>query len=339
MTKIPESQDLGDKVRNNLIDSIIKTLKNKDVEINLETDIMIYTSHSQSKLSYHIIINNFCHANNVEARAFYENVMDHVEPDFAKYIDKAIYSPTQQFRIVGSQKIDTTRIKTFQKTWEYHNTTVNYKYPETPDSPEHEFVMQLEASIIGYVGNCKFLPPFEPRVESMKNYEKCDDDVTKEDAKEAINLIAIAGKIKVTDSNFPYKFLGISGPIVMLKRIRASNCKLCNRVHENENPYLIVIGNEKSVFFHCRRAPDNKKLFLGKLNPDPEATEGTDQIKADMTKEVEVLNEIKTVWSKSVIEKLHLLARSGNPNEKRHAPVTDVKEEHKKQIVDMYINS
>jgi len=339
---ISNSDIAGDTVRDNLVDAIITVLKEKGIEIKLETDILIYTSHSTAneskyKRSYHVIVNNFCHVNNIEAKAFYYKVMEHVKPEYTDYIDAAVYGPTQQFRIVGSQKIGTTRIKTFQEVWVFHDKEIKYEYPEPPDSPEHAFVMQLEASIVGYTGNCRFLPPFEPRPDQIKHYETELDDVTQAEAQDAIQLIATAGNIKTSDSRFPYKFLGINGPIVMLKRTKPSKCKICERVHEHENPYLVVIGDEKSVYFHCRRAPEGKKLFLGKLNPlsEDHGPGGQTEIKEEEVK----LDRVKINWTKNVIDKIQQVAKSGNPNDKKYiTSETPIDKNHKKQFIDMYVN-
>ena len=327
----------GEAVKNNLIDSIIKVLQNKGVEINLGSDLLQFTSHGPKKQSYHILLNNFCHANNVEAKAFYDKVMEHVNPDYAAWIDRAVYSTTQQFRMVGSQKITTNRIKKLNMKWDYHGHEILYKYPERPDSPEHEMVMQLEASVIGYTGSCKFLPPFEPRPDTIKTYEDTDD-ITIDDAKNAITLIAAAGKISINSSMFPYKFTGINGPIVMLKRTKASMCKICQRIHEHENPYLIVIGEEKSVYFFCRRAPENSKLFLGKLNPTALDNEpGNDPDNNNQTNPIET---VKINWTKNVLERVNEIARSNSSDNKKYiSPATQIEPKYKEQLIKIYLES
>lgn len=326
---ISNSEILGDTIRDNLVDAIITVLKDKGIELKLETDILIYTSHGNNKQSYHVIVNNFCHVNNIEAKAFYYKVIQHVKPEYAGYIDSAVYNSLQQFRIVGSQKIGAARIKTFQSTWVYHDREVVYEYPELPDSFEHAFVMQLEASIIGYTGNCKFLPAFEPPADQIKNYSE-SEDVTVEEAKQAIILVASAGGIKVNDAKFPYKFLGINGPIVMLKRTKPSKCKICERVHEHENPYLIIVGEEKSIFFFCRRDPTGKKLFLGKLNPSGDVPNTED----------EKVQNLQINWTKNVIDKVQQLAKTGNSKDKKIiTSETPIDKNVKKQLIDMYINT
>jgi len=326
----------GEAVKNNLIDAIITVLGSKGVTLVPETDILIFTSHGKTKQSYHLVVNNYCHANNVEASAFYYNVMDHVDKEYVQWIDKAVYNPTQQFRIVGSRKIGSHRVKQFNNEWMYNDKTIVHKYPETPDSPEHEFVMQLEASIVGYTGNCKFLPPFEPQPDQIKHYTE-SEDVSLDEATQALNLVGAAGKININDRMFPYKFLGINGPIVMLQRIKASRCKICNRIHENENPYLLVVGEEKSVYFHCRRAPDNKKLFLGKLNPEAITSTPTSR---EPSPEHQKLNNVRVKWSANTVERLQRIARSGSVKDKKFITgSTQIDPRYRKQFIDLYVNS
>lgn len=350
----------GDKIRDALIDAIIIVLQNKNVTLNLSKDLLLYTSHSSAshlsgpptggsnssgshltnpgvnnnkkKQSYHVVVNNYCHANNIEAKAFYHHVTEKMSPENAKWVDMAVYNPTQQFRIVGSRKIGSDRVKKFNKNWKYHDQEIEHEYPEKPEDPDHEYVMQLEESMVGFCGSCRFLPPFDPRADQMKTYQD-SEDVTQEEAIEAIKLVGKAGNIDVNDSRFPYKFLGINGPIIMLKRTKASKCKICNRVHENENPYLLVVGDEKNVYFCCRRSNDGKKLFLGKLNELPfEQT----QVGIDNEK----LNQVKINWTKNVVEKVQEIARSGKVNEKRFiSGATPIDSNHKKQLIEMYVNS
>lgn len=346
----------GDQIRDNLIDSIIKVLKDKGIDIDINKDVLIYTSHGNAKQSYHVVINNYCHTNNVEARAFYDNVMDHVNPEYVQWIDKAVYNPLQQLRTLGSRKIGTNRCKIFLKKWSYHGSDIEYQYPEDPDGPEHEMVMQLEASIVSFTGNCKFLPAFEPRIHKNTTYIE-SDDIDIKDAKDALSLVAAAGKIKTTDPRFPYKFLGINGPIVMLKRTKPSNCRICNRIHENENPYLLVVGEEKSVYFHCRRAPESKKLFLGKLAPNPDNPATTDNPDGknnnsknnsknnnknddDPNNDNDKMNLVRSTWTKNVLDRVHKVAQQNNGKEKKIiTSSTEIDPEYKKQLIQIFVDS
>ena len=273
----------GEKVKDELIKAIIDVLKEKDIILNLEEDILVYTSHSfqsmiptesidsNKKQSYHIIINNWCHANNNEAKAFYEIVKERMdkstneknEEQMSKYVDHAVYGQTQQFRIIGSQKIGTSRVKKAVLNWEYFGKKITHFYIDTPEDDIHEINLQLEESLITFTAGCQILPLFVKSevIKKKKTYTEVED-ISNEIANDAINLIASVAGTTISDERFPYRFKGISGPIVMLERIKPSMCRICHRIHEHENPFLLIVGEERNVYFNCRRSPQMKNFVL-----------------------------------------------------------------------------
>jgi hypothetical protein len=175
-------------------------------------------------------------------------------------------------------------------------------------------------------------------MDKIKNYIE-SEDIDIKDATAALNLVAAAGKINVEDSRFPYKFLGINGPIVMLKRTKASCCKICNRVHEHENPYLVVVGDEKAVYFHCRRAPDNKKLYLGKLAPNPDSPPKVAVVEEPSPEQIKQ-NEVRITWTKNVLDRVQKVAQQGTGKEKKFVTgATEIDPEHKRQLIQMFVDS
>jgi hypothetical protein len=68
----------GEIIKDDLIDNIIRLLQERKVNLTVN-DILLFTSHGADKQSYHVIVNNYCHANNIEARAFYDALMDSVK--------------------------------------------------------------------------------------------------------------------------------------------------------------------------------------------------------------------------------------------------------------------
>jgi hypothetical protein len=51
-------------------------------------------------------------------------------------------------------------------------------------------------------------------------------------------------------------------------------CKECDRVHENENPFITVTGGYRNITFYCRRKDEKLGVNLGYLGPPviPELT-------------------------------------------------------------------
>lgn len=284
------------EVFNNLIHSIISTLKEKGIILNLEKDICIYTSNKDEKVSYHIVINNYCHSNNKEAKSFYFNVMNKLPPEyFAKgWIDKSVYSPTQQFRTLGSHKIYSNRFKRLVEKWNLTYSYVNeegenvsevreivhyFDERELADcSTEEErekrkFLLQFEESLItARVSSCTMIPSYEvPEVfeKTKRNYVP-GADVDYDEAMAALTLLAHMAGTVPEDRSFPYRLDRLAGPFVVLKRMKPSHCRLCNRIHHHQNPYLLIVPENKNVFFHCRRAPATKNLYVGSLLSEEE---------------------------------------------------------------------
>jgi hypothetical protein len=259
-------------VLNDLLNAIVSLLAEKEVILNLEKDVCIYSSHGEKKRSYHVIINFHCHSNNKEAKAFYYLIMEKLPKEYfeKKWVDLAVYSKTQQFRTYLSRKYGSNRIKQLNSTWKYNDRIITHVQEEIPDDDNHAFLLNLEESLVtARRANCKLLPSFEIPNEFNKTFEK-GENVEYDLAMEALTLLAHKAGTVPDDKLFPYRLESITGPFVILKRVRPSKCKLCNRIHHKQHPYLLIVPETKAVYFHCRRAPPDKKLYVGSLKGEDE---------------------------------------------------------------------
>lgn len=66
----------SEDVKDCLLHCISEILLDYNVPYNRQIDLLIFPSHGPNKRSYHIIIDGYCHSNNVEAKAFYDLVME-----------------------------------------------------------------------------------------------------------------------------------------------------------------------------------------------------------------------------------------------------------------------
>ena len=277
LTKYPDV--VGSDVIDNLIDAIFEILSEADVEIKIESDLLVFTSHGPIKQSYHVVIDHYMHLNNLEAKAFYHKVLEKMDPELSGFVDPAVYSSKQQFRIVYSQKPGSGRIKTLSEKWTYHDEEIEYQYVQEPRDDLHKVLLQLEASLVSHTSNCLPLPNFiqvddNGRVLGKSSDAYFEEDLSRDLAMKALKLLAETAGLSIGDRRFPYRFIGISGGIISLLRVHPSRCRICNRIHENENPYLFIIGAEYTVFFNCRR---NRKNFLvGKLGNQGDEDEEDD---------------------------------------------------------------
>lgn len=241
--------------------------------LNLKTDLLIFTSHGTTKRSFHVIIDNHCHTSNIEAKAFYEKITQLLPVELQPFIDSAVYSKKQQFRIVGSQKKGSGRIKQLRETWEYHGEKIEYSFREKSRNSGHKLVLLLEASLVSYVPCCRYLPNLLPVEATTKTVASSEDqeDLSPKTVEVAFNMIAKKAGVSINDPRFPYEVKGVIGTLILLKRLRPSNCQICCRIHEQENPFLLVITDDngiRHVYLDCRRSEqyaDGKKLYLGVL--------------------------------------------------------------------------
>jgi hypothetical protein len=355
-------EEIDKKVLNDLINVIISLIPT----INKENDICIYSSHGKketiSKRSYHLIINHYCHANNKEAKAFYYTIMSKLPKEYLenRWIDHSVYSKTQQFRIYGSMKCGTNRTKILNKNWELNGEKIIHKSEEKGDDEKMEFLICLEESIIGArTSICKLLPSFETPNQFIKTKYVQGENLDYDMALEAINMLAYSVGTTPESNKFPYRFDKIEGPFVILKRVKASKCRLCNRIHHHQNPYLLIVPETKNVFFHCRRAPVNRKLYIGCLKSEEEIEESMNEVKGmNGKKDINEVKEIKSPevvvgsvqniektkeidmiranWTQSTLARLKEIASSSSPIKKT---IKESKPECVKQIMKTIIDT
>jgi len=263
-----------------LVTAIIETFKLwPHIEFIPEKHIIICHSHGKHKLSYHIIIDGFLHSNNYEAEDFCYYIKSKLSPEFQNWLDLGVYSKLHQLRILNSVKRGTERIKIFAENWVYRESRIKYEYQIPPETEDHKIMMQLQSSLITYTSGSKTLPFLRQQlpdkiVSAILPYRRpeadCDfAEISDEIAKSAIRLLAELAGMSPDSRKFPYRYQATRGGIVLLERIRASHCRICNRRHDTENPYLTV-NSKGHVYFYCRRNKDGNKLYVGSLSLDPE---------------------------------------------------------------------
>jgi hypothetical protein len=246
--------------------------------------ILVFTSHSTEKLSYHVIVEGFSVSNYKENRAFFERVVNRMPEKWKKIVDHSMYKSIQQFRIAFNTKFKTTRYKTLN-----HSLSLNYKGTNSwipsmrPESEEHIVVMLLASSMITLTSFCRALPAIlKPATNTvLSQYLHSDETfynpLTPEEIHDALALCYKFAGLPFGDVNFPYSYLNTvenngNSHLILLRRHRPSNCQVCNRVHEHENPYLIINGINRDVYLDCRRNSENRKLHVGGLGPRPQDT-------------------------------------------------------------------
>jgi len=299
----------------NVLKAIQTVLAEVGVEIDPYTDILVYSSHGKNaagrreKSSFHIVIDHFAHYNNQDAKGFFQRVADRVDPLYLPYLDRAVYNPRQQFRLVGCQKVGSNRPKLLEPEFYIDGTRYVHVYTNRQgyiiDLDEEEekvylldekfkviqefsgqkyvqyqqkrLIDQLSESLVGFTSNCKLLPLFISE-ETRKKYENVTlpEDVLEK----AFDLLT--DKLAVFDRDNPFTIRDIAGSLINLDSTEPYTCLICNRRHESENPYLSVFQNQ--VYYRCRRYEEEEKknglmpnpYFLGSLTVFPIDLNGDD---------------------------------------------------------------
>jgi len=154
---IARSDDIAEEhgeVLNSLINSVDKVFKDLGLELNFEKGLLLFHSNGDcsKKYSYHVIIDNYYHENNLEAKAFYDLVITNIPDKYKKFIDPAPYSKLQEFRLIGSYKHSLPdRVKTPILEYTLNGKNYNYNgYPYVDDDYGRKIVLLLNSLICIY---------------------------------------------------------------------------------------------------------------------------------------------------------------------------------------------
>ena len=254
---------VDDLKRSILLDSRIK-----------ENDILVFSSHGVDKKSFHIIVNNWCLPDYNSNKVYCHKVIDNMKSPLKIFIDLIVYKNLQQLRTFCSTKRGADRFKILTSKHDFNsgsNQRVN-------------IFNTLLASLVTNTKSCKILE----YTEIVKRVYNSDlGDISDEDISIVNNLDFIK------DGTFT---IGeINGRIVPLKRNRPSHCRICDREHQNENPFLVF--TEHMIIFHCRRTindgmkiwtrPATEKISISRDNVPEEKIEGlSDEISEGPSDEI-----------------------------------------------------
>jgi hypothetical protein len=197
-------------------------------------------------------------------------------------IDTSMYKSTQQFRIAGSCKFGTDRFKIINNDLTLNYLGKNGWIPKIEfESQEHKVLLAIEASLITQTVGSVLMPSLldENEEKSMrirsgegKEYTEYFEPLSSENIKDALTLCHKVAGLEYGDPRFPYGYMRVvedngESSIILLKRRFPSCCRICNRIHEHENPFMLIIGLDRDIYLDCRRNEHNKKLYIGKLGP------------------------------------------------------------------------
>lgn len=288
------TQKQAQETLNTILDAIANTLSDLGVDVDPTKDFLVTSSHGEFKKSFHIVLPYLAHRNNEEAKAFCTQVCSRLSPSTRSWVDRSMYKTKQQFRILGSQKPDSGRVKKLV-TETYHGKSLNQSF----------YRDALRFSLVQFdLDDCRFLP----QMVLPKKQIRATEDLTEAEISLALQVCAKYGKFSsAEDKDFPYEFRDSVGRVINLRRKRATKCPMCLRVHEHENPFLLVSKNDPSalkldVYFSCRRCETMNLLKIGSIRKKQQQEETEEPLEGTHSR-AEILQKINALSSMPLQDK------------------------------------
>jgi hypothetical protein len=189
-----------------------------------------------------------------DAKDFYDSLQ--IEERYKSRIDNSVYKSPQTFRLFGHVKLGQNRVKRFHETFVHRGISYTHKYEMSPIDSKHKEYMILRESLISQtkLDELKIIPSLVIRAEkptySNETYSKESMD-------------AIIGECQQFLGN-DFKIVEITdGNLILLSRQKPTYCKMCNRTHHSENPFLTLRKRDHViyVYWNCRRSADKSEMI------------------------------------------------------------------------------
>ena len=284
------TQEQAQEALNNILDALVDTLSELGINVDATKDFLVTSSHGEAKKSFHIVLPYLAHRNNEEAKALCTLVCSRLSPHTRSWVDRSMYKTKQQFRVLGSQKPDSGRVKKLVAET-YRGKVLNQAFSRD--------VLALSLVQFG-VDKCRFLP----QLVSPKAQISATEDLSESEIALALRVCAKFGKYtSPNDKDFPYEYRSTVGRVINLRRKRPTKCPICLRVHEHENPFLLVSKKadaDPSVYFSCRRSEATKLLKIGSLRTRQEKQEEEQETPKPTKSRAEVVSRINALSSQSL---------------------------------------
>jgi len=223
-------------------------------ELNSAVVILIFTSHTDTKISYHLVLPEYSLKDEKAAHNFYRIIKEKVAEKYHPFLDSSVYKTTQQFRVLGSHKYGKANIKIFDS-----RLSNNFYFPKRYEKRAAKFNYLFFLSLVSKVSGCTYLSQYDVtekkfQIESIGTASEGDiDDI----------LDIFYTQYSYDDFIYNNVVENNGNLIITFRRQRASYCHSCKRTHENENPFLLVKGIERNIYYYCRRRDKDQEKSNG----------------------------------------------------------------------------
>ena len=233
--------------------------------IGTKNKMLVFTSHLESKRSYHLVVDKVYFQTYKESENFSTKVRDGMKEEWKDFIDLSVYKKVQQFRIVGSHKFGKTNTKVLDS-----DLSRRLKIPKSRSTGIPYFNLILQMSLVSNTGGCMPIPGFGEVLEEKINV--ISGSAVETDVEDVMKMFYSHqnGQGRLLFSPDDFQFSGckenVGNLLITLRRLNPTFCHSCLRTHENENPFMTVNGPNRVVNFYCRRGEkETIPYYLGQL--------------------------------------------------------------------------
>ena len=246
-------------------------------------ELFWYSSSNQSKQSYHLVLPHYYFETSFEAKRLWHYVQENIDSRFTTYIDSRVYSITQCFRLLGSQKQGSGRPKRLMKSWNYHDIVIEQQG-------------MLKDSLVSYVLEGKLFPSFDIKQE-----------LTSAIRGELTGDVAEYQKIIEQYIGSEFQFWTIKDNIIFYRRLSPSFCEICKKEHDSVGTYFSI--HDEFIVQHCYRSElyHGKPIFIsrnsviGLEDYDQSSIFEQVRVKETLFEKIERIDSLRTkIGSKSI---------------------------------------
>ena len=249
-------------VMNEAITAIEKEMQFQEIDYHRDRNLIVLSSNKDTKKSYHIIINGLCFNDNLENKTFYHNVSQRMG-SLSYYVDESVYNNFRAFRMIGSTKLGQNRPLILDTNYTTCNPVQDEQYRD---------IYLLRSTIITWYEDSKIIDKRLKKLEETMSVVAGDGSIIKVPKPAAqiqksfrsvqydMNLDLMKTLEMLFYQTYLPKYFKIAGypsntGLVKLTRTAPMQCPICNRVHENENAFIVYSG--KQFLFRCLRNNSN----------------------------------------------------------------------------------
>lgn len=251
-------------------------------------NLLVFEAHRPDKISFHVVVDGYylsCHDCFIFAKKTVEKLKSGAE--FAgSMADFSVYKKNQSFRLMGSNKLGMGK-RAIKEIYAGPSLMVRDREFSRQSMVDSSFAGEsikrdlivpriFPRGILSHTLGCiRLYYPASKAGGPGENLRKYVIDqfsvpeergYTEEELAAILNFFFGTEHSRASDSSRAFGLAKESRGIICLRRLKKNYCRICEREHDGENPFLTT-SPTGDVYYHCRRARESKRggfrLYLG----------------------------------------------------------------------------